>query len=560
VSTAEVYGPRVAPRGSEGSPRAPATHAGCAALAAEALVESEARGRRAEWVIARMGEVYDGGDDAVGRAITAALAGDEIEDVDHDLVHLDDAVAALSRALERRMVGAVNVSGGDPRSLREVSAVVAVITGRSPPAVDARERGGLDVTRAREHLGVTPTTSLEEGVRRALVARGHRVDHAPRRVGPAPTVRLARPSVGAFEVDTAVGVLLSGWLADGRENRAFEYLLQEHLRAEAQPLTVNSCASALFVALRALDVRGEVIVPAFTFAATANAVVAAGATPRFVDIEPGSFGLDPARVERAITDRTRAIVAVHLAGVACQVEALRAIALRHGLVLIEDVAQALGAAVRGRAVGTFGDAGCFSFFPTKTLTTGEGGAVLFRDPAARARAAALSAHGVSREASEAPRHPWERRVISEGHNLRMSAVAAAVGYAQLHRLPSMNARRRAVAARYREALPPSLVALTPPPGSECVWSTFPIRVPPGARVAFIAALASRGVEASVHYDRPVPFEPWYRERFGHAEGEFPVAERVAAEVVSIPMHADLLPREVEQVIDAVRAALDETAR
>lgn len=574
ASSSMVYGPFEGERAAETHPCCPTEPYGASKLACEVLVGAWGRARGVETVVLRPTAVYGPGDfnhRVPGRFLDAALADEVMLLHDEgrerlDFTWIDDLAegAALAATNPAAAGETFNLSRGEARSVADLAEVVrAYIPNarfeRVPDSSGRPRRGTLVNDKARRLLGFAPTVDLEEGVRRLLAARGAPVPARPvKRVSPPPPVAFSRPSITERELEAVSAVLRSGWLTHGPENQRFERELA-HLVGAPHALAVNSCASALILALRAAGITGEVILPAFTFAATANAVELAGARPVFVDVDPRTLGMDPAAARAAVTPRTEAILAVHLAGMPCAIGALSALASKRGLALFEDAAQALGARVGERSVGTFGRAGCFSFFPTKNLTTGEGGMLISGDAALIGRAQTLAGHGIARGTAlrEGAPRPWERRQIEVGWNFRMSALQASLGRAQLARIGALNGAREHIAARYDAGLRGSGLALFErPEGETWVHAHYVARVSEGTdRDAFVMALRERGVEASVHYDRPVPYEaPWVARGHGGA-GRYPESERLARSILSLPMHPGMPPEEVTRVIETVCAVL-----
>jgi hypothetical protein len=281
----------------------------------------------------------------------------------------------------------------------------------------------------------------------------------------------------------------------------------------------------------------EVLTPALSAAFTALAIHRAGAVPRFVDVDPATLQIDPGRLERAISPRARAIVPVHLYGNACDIAAVCEAARARGLAVIEDACQAHGSRLAGRALGAFGAAGCFSFYPTKNMTTGEGGMVTTADPAVADRARLLREHGM--------RVRYQHETI--GYNFRMTDIHASIGLGQLPKLPAYNARRRAIAARYDRELQG---VITPhiQPGVTHVYHQYTLRV--NRRDEFVEQLKERGVGTGVYYPIPVHRQKPFL-ALGYGDQRFPVSERLANEVLSIPVHPSLTDEEVEAVIAAV---------
>lgn len=347
-------------------------------------------------------------------------------------------------------------------------------------------------------------------------------------------VTAVRVLVGDDEAAAVDRVLRSGRLVQGQEVAAFEAEFAE-LVAGRTCVAVNSGTSALHLGLLAAGIgRGdEVIVPSFTFAATANAVAMAGATPVFVDIEPDTFCLDPDAVSAAVTPRTAAVLPVHLYGHPAAWDGLSGLAERLGLLLLEDAAQAHGASYDGIPVGALGDVAAFSFYATKNMTTGEGGMVVCCDEETARRVRLLRNQGM------------EQRYRNEiaGLNNRMTDLAAALGRVQLRRLPGWNEERRVLAATYDEQLV-GVVTPTTAPKAEPVWHQYTVRSTD--RDALAARLDSRGIDTAVYYPVPTHRLPAY-----DLDVELPETERATREVLSLPIRPGLTSDEVARVVAAV---------
>ena len=348
----------------------------------------------------------------------------------------------------------------------------------------------------------------------------------------------AKPLVGDEERAAVDAVLRSGGLAQGPEVAAFEAEFSDFV-AGAECVAVNSGTSALHMALLALGIGpgDEVIVPSFTFAATANSVALAGATPVFVDIEPDTFCISPAAIEAALSPRTRAIMPVHLYGHPAAMDRVGPIAGQHGLQIIEDAAQAHAATLWDTPVGAFGDAGAFSFYPTKNMTSGEGGMVTTADSEVARTVRLLRNQGMEQR--------YRNEVI--GFNTRMSDVHAAIGRVQLRKLRDWTATRQANAAYLTSALD-NVVTPTIAPGATHVFHQYTIRVPGHDQAAFVAALAERGVGSGVYYPTPVHELP----SFG-LDLDLPETRRASKEVISLPVHPALSEDDLETIAMAVNA-------
>ena len=350
-------------------------------------------------------------------------------------------------------------------------------------------------------------------------------------------VRIARPLIGEEEIGAVERILRSGSLSSGPEVAAFEEAFAA-LVSGRQCVAVNSGTSALHVALLALGLEagGEVIVPSFTFAATANAVRLAGLEPVFADIEPATFCLDPDAVAAAVTARTVAIMPVHLYGHPADMPALVSIARRHGLALIEDAAQAHGATRDGVPAGAWGDAAAFSFYPTKNMTTGEGGMVVFADPGHARTARLLRSQGMERA--------YENEIV--GMNLRMTDMAAAIGLVQLRRLEGFSERRQLNAAALTAVVPDHVVPPVVADGARHVFHQYTVRCTD--REAALAHLQANDIEARVYYPTPVHRLPAFM-----TDDVLPETERACREVLSLPVGPHLSAQDLERVASALRS-------
>ena len=366
-----------------------------------------------------------------------------------------------------------------------------------------------------------------------------------------PSVPMARPDIGDREIELVTQVLRSDVLALGTFAPRFETELAA-IAGRRHAIACSSGTAALHLGVRALGIgRGdEVITTPFSFVASANCLLYEGAIPRFVDIEEDSLGMDPALVEDAATDRTRAVLPVHVFGRPCRIEAIASTAASRGWRLIEDSCEALGSSVDGRPLGSFGDVSAFAFYPNKQITTGEGGAVLTDDEELAETMQSLRNQGRDRDGT------WLRHVRL-GYNYRLDEMSAAVGVAQLERLAQLRAGRERVAAAYEQALGGMDWVTLPSvgPGESVDWFVYVVRLDPTIdRDALIPRLAERGVPARPYFS-PIHLQPFYRERFGFKGGEFPVAERASSRSLALPFYTTMPEAQVDRVCSVLAGAL-----
>jgi len=371
----------------------------------------------------------------------------------------------------------------------------------------------------------------------------------------ADAIPLAQPDLTDLERQYVDAVMHSSQLAQGPWRARFEALMAKRC-GTAHAVATNSGTAALHCILAALDLGpgDEVITTPFSFVASANVMLYVGATPRFVDIDPVTYNLDPDRVEAALTPATRALLAVDVFGLPADWPALTRLADAHDLLLIDDACEALGAQIKGTLTGRWGAAAGFGFYPNKQITTGEGGCITTDDAMLAQRCRSLRNQG--RADDGAMRH------THLGFNYRMSELAAAVGCAQLERLPDLLDRRTAVAHRYHDALAPLESDIHRPPLStddvHRSWFVYVIRLrdhfADDARDQLMAALRERGIGCAPYFPA-IHLQPYYRDRFGYAPGAFPVCEAVAARTLALPFHPGLTADEVERVVAALQSVL-----
>src|SRR5947209_5757475 len=371
-------------------------------------------------------------------------------------------------------------------------------------------------------------------------------------------IPFARPDIGHDEIERVRAVLESGWLTTGEQVHRFERELADYVGAK-HAIALNSGTAALHLALEAIGLKAgdEVIIPAYTFTATAEVVCYFGATPVIVDVDARTFNIDPDRVAEAVTERTKAIIAVHFGGLAAELDALRAIAKPRNIAIIDDAAHALPTRYRGRMVGAISDITCFSFYATKTLTTGEGGMLCTDDDEWAARCRVMALHGISHDAWNrySAEGSWYYEVVAPGYKYNMTDIAGALGLAQLAKIGRMRHRRQEIATRYNEAFGGDPAFETPPfeAPEDHSWHLYALRLNGIDRGKFIEKLRERGVGASVHFI-PLHLHPFYRDRFGYTRDSFPIATREYEREVSLPIYSPMSDDEVETVIRAVRDA------
>lgn len=367
------------------------------------------------------------------------------------------------------------------------------------------------------------------------------------------------PLIEDAEISEVVASMKSSWLGTGPKVAQFESDFAAY-KGVAYTAAVNSCTAALHLSLLAADLRpgDEVITTPMTFCATVNAILHAGATPVLADVDPVTMNMDPAQVAAKITPRTRALLPVHFAGRSCEMDALMALARQNDLKVIEDCAHAIETEYHGRKAGTLGDFGCFSFYVTKNVVTGEGGMVVARREEDIARIKVLALHGMSKDA-------WKRfgdegfkhyQVVELGFKYNMMDLQAAIGIHQLARVEACWLKRQAVWRRYNEAfkdLPIGLPA-DPAPGTRHAYHLYTIQVDEArtgiSRDAFLDAMTAQHIGVGVHY-LSIPEHPFYQQTLGWRPEDVPNALRIGRQTVSLPISAKLTDDDVGSVIEAV---------
>jgi len=367
-----------------------------------------------------------------------------------------------------------------------------------------------------------------------------------------------RQYIDSDDVECVIEALRSDWLTTGPKVDEFEAAFARSV-GTSHAVAVSSGTAALHASMHALGIGpgDEVIVPAITFAATANCVVFEGGTPVFSDVEPDTLLIDVERVEALMTSRTRAVVAVDFAGQACNYDSLRSLAAGHGLALIDDACHALGGLYRGRPVGSLADLNTFSFHPVKHITTGEGGIVSTDDAAMAGRMRRFRNHGIDVDARErVARQSFSYEMVELGYNYRLTDLQCALGISQLKKLAWFVTRRQEIAREYDEALRnvPGVSPLRVRPEVSHAYHLYVIRLDKGvlrrSRDEIFRSLRERGIGVNVHYI-PVHLHPYYRDRFGTAPGLCPAAEEAAQHILTLPIFPDMSDDDVRRVVEAV---------
>jgi perosamine synthetase len=358
-------------------------------------------------------------------------------------------------------------------------------------------------------------------------------------------IPIAKPLIGEEEIDGVVGVLRSGTIAEGPKVKEFEEAFAQYVGVK-HAIAVNSGTAALHIAILAKGIGSgdEVITTPFTFIATSNSVLFVGAKPVFADVEVDTFNIDPESIKEKISEKTKAIIPVDLYGHPAEMKAIMDIATDHKLAVIEDACQAHGALYHGKMAGSF-DVGCFSFYPTKNMTTSEGGMITTDDDEFAGKARMLKSHG--------SKVRYYHEML--GFNLRMTDIGAAIGLAQLKKVDEFNLKRIANANYLTGKLAGIKGIVTPvvKPGSKHVFHQYTIRVTEGfglSRDAVVQKLNEAGVGTGIYYPLPIHRQPFYKE-LGY-DGSYPVSEQLASEVISLPIHPSIMTKDLDFIADTIR--------
>ncbi|TMA58935.1 MAG: DegT/DnrJ/EryC1/StrS family aminotransferase [Deltaproteobacteria bacterium] len=368
------------------------------------------------------------------------------------------------------------------------------------------------------------------------------------------------PDIGEDEIQAVVETLRSGWLTTGPKVRQFEEDFARYIGCR-HAVAVNSATSALHLALEAVGIKAgdEVLVPTLTFAATAAVVLHLQAKPKLVDCRPETLNLDPDQLERAITAKTRAIIPVHMTGLPCEMGRILEIAKAHNLRVIEDAAHALPARFQEQRVGTIGDITCFSFYATKTITTGEGGMATTENPEWAERMRIMGLHGISKDAWKryTAEGSWYYEILSPGYKYNLTDLAAAIGIQQLKKCDQFWQARQRIAALYTEGFQDMPEITTPALAREGqhAWHLYILQLNLErlriSRNEFVELLKQYQIGTSVHFI-PLHLHPYYRETFGYRPQDLPQASAAFERIVSLPLYPKMTEAQVQQVISAVR--------
>ena len=376
------------------------------------------------------------------------------------------------------------------------------------------------------------------------------------------------PQIDEDEICSVVETLKSGWLTTGVKVKRFEEDFARYVGCR-HAIAVNSCTAALHLALEAVGIKegDEVIVPTMTFTASAEVVLYFKARPVLVDGRPDTFNIDADRIEQAITAKTKAIIPVHFGGQPCDMEPILEIAQRHKLYVIEDAAHALPASYQGKKVGTIGDITCFSFYATKTITTGEGGMATTDNSEWADRMRMMSLHGISHDAWKryTKEGSWYYEVLRPGFKYNLTDIGAAIGIEQLKKCTAFRDSRGRIARVYDEAFADMPEVQTPVSRSnvEHAWHLYVIQLNLErlriTRNEFIEALREEGIGTSVHFI-PLHLHPYYRGNFGYEPADFPQASAAFDRIVSLPIYTKMTEIDVENVVKAVKKIVERCRR
>jgi dTDP-4-amino-4,6-dideoxygalactose transaminase len=397
--------------------------------------------------------------------------------------------------------------------------------------------------------------------------RKHGIDMSS---GNTPFIPFATPDIGEAEIEEVVQCLRAGWVTTGPKTRQFEQDFSAYLGGGLTSIAVNSATAGLHLAVEAAGITSgdQVLVPTHTFTATAEVVRYVGADPLFVDIDLDTYCIDPKAASAAVTPKTRAILPVHYGGFPCEMDSLLQLARGRGLRVIEDAAHALPTYYKGKLIGSLdSDASVFSFYATKTITTGEGGMVVTRNEAIAKRARVMRLHGIDRDAFDrytSNKPSWYYEVVAPGFKYNLTDIAAAIGIQQLRRSDQFQKRREQLARRYDAELANLPLVLPPRPasGSSHAWHLYVVRLGDDCNLSrdrVVEEMYARGIACSVHYI-PLHLQPYWRDRYNLRPAQFPNSQKLFERGFSLPIYTRMSDSDQGRVIDALRAILGGTGR
>lgn len=375
----------------------------------------------------------------------------------------------------------------------------------------------------------------------------------------------ALPEIGEDEINAVVNCLRSGWLTTGPVTKQFEADFAAYLGSNLNAISVNSATMGLLLAMEALGIgaNDEVIIPTYTFSATGMVAVHLGAKPVLVDIDPTTLNIDPNKIEKAITIKTKALVIVHFAGLACDMDAINRIAKKYKLKVIEDAAHALPATYKGQLIGNnTSDATIFSFYATKTITTGEGGMIVTASKEVANRCKIMRLHGISRDAFDrytSKEAKWYYEIVAPGYKCNLTDLASAIGIEQLKKANKFQQKRQRISEQYAHAFRnlPIVLPAQPKENDLHSWHLFVIRLKEEAKVTredFIKAMGTFGIGCSVHFI-PIHTHPYWQEKLGVRANGFSNAHNAYQQSVSLPIYTKMTDKDINKVIEAVREIL-----
>lgn len=377
----------------------------------------------------------------------------------------------------------------------------------------------------------------------------------------------ALPDIGEDEINEVVDSLKSGWLTTGVKTKQFEQDFAEFINNGVEAISVNSATAGLHLALEAIGIGegDEVITTPYTFTSTAEVIRYLGAHPVFVDIDPNTFNMDPSEIEGAITERTKAIIPVHFAGLSCDMEPILAIAKKHNLKVVEDAAHALPTIYNGKLIGTLAsDITVFSFYATKTITTGEGGMIVTRNAEYAKRCRTMRLHGISRDVFDrytSSKPSWHYEIVAPGYKYNLTDIASSMGIHQLKKVWTFQRKRQQMANVYDEAFKDLPMTLPPQARKDNThaWHLYVLRLDVELKITrdeFIQRMAKKGIGCSVHFI-PLHLHPYWRETYQLEENDFPCALRSYQQAISLPLYTKMTEEDQLRVISAVKEVLAE---